>query len=111
MGHPSGTTRPRDSAGVDSPAITQPSSVRPPELLHDGEWDAIVKAFRLSPRQASVLRCLFYDERSRTIAETLSLSIATVHTYRERLFHKLRVASSTQAVSVAFAAYLATRRR
>jgi DNA-binding NarL/FixJ family response regulator len=79
---------------------------RPLELIPQPHWSAFVRELRLSDREAEVLRSIFDDERVASIAERMRLSRFTVDTYRERLFRKLHVSSTTQLVVTVFAAYL-----
>lgn len=80
-----------------------------PDLLPEDEWSRLVQGLGLSPREADILRCAFYDERSIVIAKCLGLSVNTVHTYRDRLFRKLRVRSMAQVISLAFAVFVQQR--
>jgi len=87
--------------------IRLPSATKSvPELLAGGKWVALVHTLGLSPREADVLRCVFSNERIASISAELGISEATVHTYRERLFRKLRVSSCAQLIAVTFATYV-----
>jgi len=46
-----------------------------------------------------------YGDSVSTIAATMGISQHTVHTYRTRLYRKLRVGSFCQALAVFFGAY------
>jgi DNA-binding CsgD family transcriptional regulator len=81
-----------------------------PELLSAEDWLSLVHALRLTRREADILRCVFYDERSTSLAKSLQLSQNTVHAYRERLFRKLDVESMTQAIAHVFAVYVMLHR-
>src|SRR5262249_14257973 len=67
-----------------------------PEMLSATKWRRLVGALGLSPREADILRCAFYDARTTAMARELGLSVGTVHTYRDRMFRKLGVAGVTQ---------------
>ena len=82
-----------------------------PDLLEKGQWQALVHFLTLSSREAEVLRCMFSDERTSAICARLGVSEGTVHTYRERIFRKVRVHSSTQLLAKVFAAYLCSNHR
>jgi DNA-binding CsgD family transcriptional regulator len=81
-----------------------------PDLLSAEDWLRLVNALRLTRREADILRCVFYDERSTSLAKSLQLSRNTVHAYRERLLRKLDVESMTQAIAHVFAVYVMLNR-
>lgn len=76
------------------------------DLIGVDAWLAIVQALRLSQREADVLRSFFESHEIASIARNLGLSRDTVHTYRGRLFAKLRVHSVPEAMTLVFATYL-----
>ena len=78
----------------------------PPDVLTSGEWEALLRALRLSAREAELLRCICHDDGTDDIAERLRLSRHTIHTYRERLYRKLGVNSASQVVAVAFSVHV-----
>ena len=86
-----GGTRDRD--------IPRPNE-RLPDLLTEPDWRKVVRALRLSGRQADILRFAFYDERDEAIAMRLGCSVHTIHTHRMRLFRRLGVSSMAQAIAV-----------
>lgn len=61
---------------------------------------------KMSSREADVLREFFYDDRTAAIAAALRVSPHTVQTYRDRLFRRLQVGTSSQAIARVFAEYL-----
>lgn len=83
---------------------------RVPELLAGPHWVALIHSLQLSPRESDVLRCIFADERTASIAKELGLSQGTVHTYRERLFRKCGVRSCAQLVATVFAVHIELNR-
>jgi DNA-binding CsgD family transcriptional regulator len=83
-----------------------PHSRRLPDLLSVAEWSALSQELALSNREADILRSACYDDRTDAIAQTLGLAPSTVHTYRDRLYRKLGVASLTQALALAFAVHV-----
>jgi RNA polymerase sigma factor (sigma-70 family) len=56
---------------------------------------------RLSPREREVLQLVVEGKSSAEIADTLSLSVKTVETYRTRLMHKLGVSDLPALVKFA----------
>ncbi len=77
-----------------------------PDLMPQVAWTNLVRALGLSNREADILRSAMVDDRTTVIARTLSLSCGTVHTYRDRMYRKVGVASMTQLVARAFAVHL-----
>jgi DNA-binding NarL/FixJ family response regulator len=77
-----------------------------PDILSQEAWANLVRALGLSNREADILRCALVDDRTAVIARTLSLSCGTIHTYRDRMYKKVGVASMTQLVARAFAVQL-----
>jgi hypothetical protein len=72
---------PRSTVGIgtDGPAarVQAPySRDRLPDVLSEGEWTRLIRALQLSQREADVLRCAFYDERTDVMATRLNLSVA-----------------------------------
>jgi RNA polymerase sigma factor (sigma-70 family) len=53
----------------------------------------------LSPREQEVLDCLAQGFLYKEIAEKLSISYETVHTYIRRIYEKLQVRTRTEAVA------------
>lgn len=78
-----------------------------PELLSEEQRSAVMAGFGITPREADVLWQLFSDSGNESIARALNLSENTVRTHRERLFAKLGVTGSTEAVAVVSAAVIA----
>ncbi len=62
-------------------------------VLSDGQWRSIAASLSLSPRELQITQEIFDDEKEAAIALKLGLSTHTVHTYLERVYHKLNVAS------------------
>ena len=60
---------------------------------------AVAETENLSPREQEVLDFLAKGYLYKEIAEQLSISYGTVHTYIERIFKKLHVRSRSQAVA------------
>lgn len=77
-----------------------------PDLLTAAEWSKLVRALRLTRREADVSRRALYDERASSLANDLGLSVDTIRTYRNRVFRKLDVRSMTQAIAYAFSVYV-----
>lgn len=76
-------------------------------FVPDGAWDGIVRALRLSPREAEIVALLLTDDcRDDVIAERLGISRHTVHTHVERLYRKVGATSRSQVVSRIFQQYV-----
>ena len=82
---------------------------RVPDIMSSAEWTQLMASLRLSPREADVIGCAFYDERDCAIAQRLGISQHTVHTHRARLFRKLGVRTTAQLFAVVVSAHLALR--
>ncbi|MGB6220942.1 response regulator transcription factor [Haloferula sp.] len=61
-------------------------------------WDRIADVLKLSPRELQVVQGIFDDKTELAIASSLGLSTSTVHTYTERIYHKLDVRDRVQLV-------------
>ena len=81
------TTAPRKDASEAQPELTGRA------VLSEGQWLLIAASLSLSPRELQITQGIFDDEKEAAIALRLGLSIHTVHTYLERVYHKLNVAS------------------
>lgn len=75
-------------------------------FLAEGIWLAIVRALKLSAREAQIVWLLLSDETEGTIASTLAISPHTVHTHLERIYRKLDVKSRSQVVIRIFQKYV-----
>jgi len=67
-------------------------------LFTDGAWHEIAWALEIAPRELEIVRQIFDDRTEADIARELGISPHTVHTYVERIFHKLNVTSRVQLV-------------
>jgi DNA-binding NarL/FixJ family response regulator len=65
-----------------------------------GEEDAVPHE-KLSPRELSVFQALASGERVAEIARSLGLTVATVYTYRARIFEKMNFKSTAELVRYA----------
>ena len=64
----------------------------------DLAWREIARSLRLSNRELQVVRATFDDCKESKIATDLGITQRTVHTYVERLHHKLAVTDRLQLV-------------
>ena len=80
-------------------------------LLLDGEWKAIARRLRLSPRELQIVRHIAADEKERAIAARLDISAHTVHTHLRRIYEKLGVDSRVKLVTEIFRQYVACTRQ
>ncbi|TIC87148.1 response regulator [Crenobacter intestini] len=87
------------------------------DQTEDGEWLvvlreedehasilALMRRFRLTPREAEVLHWLSLGKTNRDIAEILSMSPRTVNKHLEHVFDKLSVETRTAAATLAHSA-------
>lgn len=61
-------------------------------------WKEIARSLKLSGRELQIVREVFDDHTEFTIANDLSVSPHTIHTYCERLYHKLAVTDRVKLV-------------
>lgn len=87
-------------------SVPDSQSASVPELLSATQWSRIVCALKLSPREAEIVGCAFYDERDCAIALCLGISEHTVHTHRVRVFRKLGVRTTAQVFATILTAHL-----
>ena len=76
--------------------------------VSEAEWASIVEALGLSAREAELVRQAMHDDSVGGMARALGLSPNTIHTYRDRLFRKLRVTNFCQVMVTVFRCYVAT---
>lgn len=72
----------------------------------DSDWRRIAASLSLSPRELQTIQGIFEDKKEAAIARQLGISPHTVHTYLERIYHKLAVNSRVQVVVRVVAEYL-----
>jgi DNA-binding CsgD family transcriptional regulator len=75
-------------------------------LLTDGEWQALSALLSLSTRESQITRLILDDLAEPDIADRLSISRHTVHTYIDRLYRKLHVHSRHQLLLHVFNVHL-----
>lgn len=76
-------------------------------VLSDNQWILIANSLKLSPRELQVVQHIFDDNREAVIAEEIGISRHTVHSYLERIYLKLHVASRCELVVRIFHEHLA----
>ena len=76
-------------------------------VLPQGAWRRIERSLGLSQRGLSIIQSVFDDRSEPAIARELGISAHTVHTYLERLYHRLDVRSRIGLVLRIVAEHLA----
>jgi hypothetical protein len=61
-------------------------------------WGAIARSLKLSGQHLQVVKGMFNDHTDAAIADDLKISPHTVHTYIERLYHRLGVTGRVKLV-------------
>ncbi len=61
-------------------------------------WKEIARSLKLSGRELQIVHAVFDDYTEFTIANNLDVSPHTIHTYCERLYHKLAVTDRVKLV-------------
>ncbi len=72
-------------------------------LVSEQEWVSVKEELGLSPRQAQIIRCLLQAKGDKQIAGEIGISVPTVRTYLDRLFHKLDVNDRVELLLNVFA--------
>jgi DNA-binding CsgD family transcriptional regulator len=67
-------------------------------LFTEEDWCQIASSLSVSPRELQIIQGIFEDKKEAAIARQLGISPHTVHTYLERIYHKLAVNSRVQVV-------------
>lgn len=77
----------------------KPSARRNGASMFSGRaWEEIQRSLKLSGRELQLVRGVFDDQTESCIAAELGISSHTVHTYFERLHHKLAVTDRVELV-------------
>ena len=67
-------------------------------MFSNRAWDEIARSLRLSGRELQIIKDVFDDRTESAIAVHYGVSPHTVHTYCERLYHKLAVTDRVKLV-------------
>jgi DNA-binding NarL/FixJ family response regulator len=79
-------------------------------IFDESDWHELGQRLKLAPRELQVLKGVFDDDKELAIAYDLGISQHTVHTYLERIYRKLSVASRVSLVVRVMAEHLHRRR-
>jgi DNA-binding CsgD family transcriptional regulator len=85
-------------AKTNSPAIDKVLCPLGSAMFSEQAWGEIARSLKLSGRELQIVRGVFDDHTEFTIAANLSVSPHTIHTYCERLHHKLAVTDRVKLV-------------
>ncbi len=88
------------------PALDKHTATRGSLILSKKEWHALGRDLTLSPRELQLVRGIFDDRTEEAIADDLSISPHTVHSYFTRIYQKLGVCSREQLLVFIFGRYL-----
>ena len=72
--------------------------VRGSTMLSEQAWAEIARSLTLSPRELQIVRGIFDDCTEATIGAKLAISPHTVHSYIDRIHHKLAVMDRSQLI-------------
>lgn len=67
-------------------------------IFSEQAWREIAHSLKLSGRELQIVREVFDDHTEFAIAKNLNISLHTVHTHCERLYHKLGVTDRVKLV-------------
>jgi DNA-binding CsgD family transcriptional regulator len=73
-------------------------------------WASVVRALRLSPREAQIVLGILDGLSESGLSGSMGVSVHTVHTYVRRLYAKLGVSTRAQLVIYVFASYVDSKR-
>ncbi len=74
------------------------------------EWQVLRRDLKLSPRAMQLVRGIFDDQTEEAIADDMSISVHTVHSYFTRIYQRLGVCSREQLLVFMFGRYLERRK-
>ncbi len=77
-------------------ALDTQTATRGSLILSKKEWHALGRDLKLSPRAMQLVRGIFDDQTEEAIADDLSISVHTVHSYFIRIYQKLGLCSREQ---------------
>jgi len=73
-----------------------------PDPLTPAEWETVIRALRLAPRQSRIVKAMLRGMGDKEIATAMKLSAATVRTHLRHLFRRLKINSRVELVLLAF---------
>lgn len=76
-------------------------------LLSRLDWDALSHSLKLSRRESQIVYLMASDFSEAGIAQQLTISAHTVHSYKERIYRKLRVRSRCAVLVMIFETWVA----
>ena len=92
------TARACSVARTSSPATHKLRCPLGAEIFSKQAWDEIASSLKLSGRELQIIKDVFDDRTESAIAAHYGVSPHTVHTYCERLYHKLAVTDRVKLV-------------
>jgi len=72
------------------------------EIFSEKEWDELVDDLSLPPRQAEVIKHLFFGRSDKQIAQEMQISVAAVRAHLSRLFSKFDLQDRHELVLYVF---------
>ena len=85
-------------ARTDSPSTHNLRCPLGAAMFSKRAWDEIARSLKLSGRELQIIKDVFDDRTESAIAAHYDVSPHTVHTYCERLYHKLAVTDRVKLV-------------
>ena len=70
------------------------------------EWDELGRDLKLSPRALQLVQGIFDNKTEEGMADDLSISVHTVHSYLVRVYQRLSVCSREELLVYVFGRYL-----
>jgi DNA-binding NarL/FixJ family response regulator len=84
-------------ASVSAP-VSEKTHPRGSAMFSNQVWKEIAHSLKLSDRELQIVRGVFNGQTEFSLANSLQLSPHTIHTYCERLYHKLAVTDRVKLV-------------
>ena len=92
------------------PASDKQTGTRGSSTFSSEEWDELGCDLKLSPRALQLVRGIFNDQTEVAIADDLSISAHTVHSYLIRIYQRFGVCSREELLVYVFGRYLEQHR-
>ena len=75
-------------------------------IFSKNEWQVLGRDLKLSPRALQLVRGIFDAQTAEAIADDMSISVHTVHSYRARIYQRFGVCSQKELLVYIFGRYL-----
>ena len=94
---------PLKNSNMPAPIVPRDRSILPSDA-----WRMIANSLHISDRELQIIQEIFDDQKESAIADDLTISVHTVHTYLERVYRKLGVSTRVGLILCILAEYLSS---